>query len=244
MKKLHKILYSLFGFFVCGFGHTGARADGTACGEFIQENGYTTLKVDSSADVENNPGGSGCAGTVWILYKNSKDKINIPSSAQNYCDGNQCITVSSGNFSSGCVTYKGNTSFCGLYEVQVTSNYGCTQGEAYTSSGCKAASSCDVGRHPCDNRRYHKSTCNNGCAPGFFYDSATSVCTQCPTYNIEIAGKDGTAFETDVSGSTASCYATNDATVNNCYASNVTNGRTKDGHSYTITNGACFYGSY
>ncbi len=227
MKKLHKILYSLFGFFVCGLGHTGVRA-GTMCGKFDHGTEFTKLKAIDG----------------WTYYLYEGERPADINTSLGVCVNNQCITVSSDNFSAGCVEYSSVWALS-LYEATpIQSTFGCTGGEAYTASGCIADSECSTGFAACESDLYHKTGCSAGCAEGFFYDSDASACTQCPTYSIAIAGKDGTVMVSDVSGSTASCNVTKNATINKCYASDVTNGRTKDGHSYTITNGACFYGSY
>ena len=225
MKKLHKILYSFFSFCICGFSIQHADA-AQKCGKLIlRDDGATDLQAD---------------GWRWHLYKDAKP--TSPNSSLGVCVNNQCLTISTANFNAACVNYA-SVYMLSLYEAEFV-NYGCTADYAYTATKCIQDSACSTGYSACQSALYHKIGCSAGCAPGFFYDSDASACTQCPTYSIAIAQKDGTVMLSDERASTASCNATSDATINKCYASNVTNGRTKDGHSYTITNGACFYGSY
>lgn len=221
MKKLHKLLYSLFGFFACNFGATGADAAGVKCGEI--RDGFPTSLF--AAD-----------GFQWHLYKDSKPteidtKLGI-------CANNQCITVSSDKFNAVCVTYA-DVALLSLYESEASS-YGCTEGYAYYTSGCIADEQCTPGYAACQQSKYHTKSCTTGCAQGYYYDSASRTCKLCPSYNTYIAGTIAELY-----GSTTSCNTTTYATVTKCYITNVTNGYDKaTGDSYMISSDdMCMYQS-
>ena len=219
MKHIHKLLYSLFSFCICGFSILSANA-AQKCGKLIQrDDGATDLQAE---------------GWTWHLYKDGlPTTINT---SWGVCANNHCITISSDTFSAACIQYS-NVAMLSLYESAFLS-YGCTSGEAYTATKCIPNSQCETGRSACNSNIYHKMTCSNGCTTGYFYDSTTNNCIVCPSYYTKQLGK----AEVLRYGTTSGCATTGNAIKSRCYITNVTDGyNNSNGDRYSISNDHCFY---
>lgn len=157
MKTIHKILYSLFTFFVCG---TSARAEytgsGTACGPLDYQSSAVVIYMDISKFGASGKGWMHCSPNKW------------PTQAE---------TQTTKNFEYGCVTYT-KADFLHLYSCSFTS-FACTSQDKYydSTNGCI---SCATGT--CSNSASatsHQNTSCSNCAAGYY--SKNGTCTRCTT---------------------------------------------------------------
>ncbi len=219
MKRIHKILYSLFGFFICGLGHNSSYAasvTGSAEGYRVTPHTSGTLSTGFGFFCCNVAAGKTCA-------------TNATTST---CSNNSCNTVDGfGAYDSATVSY---TSVWGL------NLYGCTvdkQGcdgntRGYDGSQCVT---CDTGaRSGCSAGRIHQYKCASACSNGFFYDSTKQVCVRCSQY------MNGSGTYTNASSPT--CNSSTAATQTKCYIPVGATAQDDSGY-FQVVNSNCLYQS-
>lgn len=220
MKKLHKLLYSLFGFFVCGF---GAHAANTVSGKASD---YTLRPF------------SGLSTTHDFFC--CKVEPGVPCSSNmttGQCSNDGCYSLSNyGVYDSATVSYASVWGL-NLYGCEVVAQGCYSNSRGFNGSACE---NCKTGYlSTCSSPQIHQYTCGAACAAGYFYDSESQTCELCPSYNTKTENEIYTKY-----GTTKSCNPTTSAVATKCYITNVSNGYDKaTGDSYEISSGMCMYQS-
>lgn len=218
MKKLHKLLYSLFGFFACNF---GAHA-GTVSGEITSLSDYA-LRPFSGSGLSTTQSFFCCKVAAGVQCKTSE--------TTGQCTEDGCHSLSNyGAYDAVTVSY---TAVWGLnlYGCQIVSQGCYSNTRGFDGNRCVncptgSLSSCSSFAEP------HKDTCGSACSKGF-YSSGTG-CERCQVYTT---ASGGTSY-----GTTSSCMSSEDATKENCYLPNGTSAKDATGY-FSITGGNCFYKS-
>lgn len=191
MKLVHKILYSLFGFFVCAFNTKTTQAATTGYGKIYGTHSVHFVGSDFS----------------FFCCKAATGEYCGSNHATNTCSDGVCTVLPSGSYSGVTVSYDSvwglNLYGCSILE------YGCTGNEYFTGSGC---ADCTGAYTQCDSEyTYHKKTdCKAGCAKNYWYDGTSSTCTACPMYS---------SGGVSLTGLTQGCAKVGSASVERCYVS-------------------------
>lgn len=217
MKRIHKILYSLFGFFICGLGHNSSyAATVTGSADGFRVTPHTNSPLSS--------------GFAFFCCNVAKGKICATDAATSTCSNNGCNTVDGfGVYDSATVSY---TAVWGL------NLYGCTvdkqgcDGNSRGYNGSKCVTCATGAQSGCSAGRVHQYKCASACVNGYFYESANQQCVLCPQY-MNGSGKYTNA-------SSPACNSSLAATKTKCYIPKNATAQDTSGY-FQVVNSNCTY---
>lgn len=165
MKRIHKLLYSLFGFFACNFGAHAATVTGRASTYTLRP--YSGLSTSHDFFCCKGASGSTCA-----------TEMNT-----GVCSNNMCYELAQGKYDSVTVSY---VSVWGLnlYGCQIDAQGCYSQSRGFNGTKCV---DCPTGSlSSCSILENHKNTCGSACDKGYYYKD--SQCVRCHAYTTPSGG--------------------------------------------------------